>query len=228
MRFNLKTLMTVLTAAVILSLAASTSLASRSIEISGETTLTLNGPVTFEARFSGITGQIICNTTFTKTISRVIPKVEGALVGRVTRVEIDRPERCRLVNISSVNSITVLNVQSAELWRIFYKQFLGVLPDISGLLFILRHVQLLVLFRRPLEPNLSACLYENGRREQSVGVLATVERRIIGRLRTLDEQTAPREFDLVEALPELRGVCPETARFKAALTPLQTTTIFLL
>jgi hypothetical protein len=179
MSTRVKLLMTALTAALVLSLGVGTATALRSISLERlPTEVVGQGPITF---VGGAT-QVICNVTFLKTLSRLIPKINGTLIGKITGVRIDIPN-CR-TTAESVNTIIVLGVEKEELWRIFYESILGTLPRITGALAQLRNVQVLLGIRL-LGIN-ATCLYA-GR----VFVLSEIEAGgIIGKLRTLRETQA--------------------------------------
>jgi hypothetical protein len=202
-----KLLMAALAAMFVLSLGVGSAAALRSIGLEGagpERTSTLEGRVTFAG--GGI--EIICNVTMQKTLSRIIPKTEGVLIGQVTSVRVQAPELCTIRGAERLNGITILGLPGSregrpELWRIFYKSFLGTLPSPTGFLFELQHTQVL-LGVRVFGFNVS-CLFEG-----TVPVLAEVgteprgATNIIRTLRTLRNN-----------LPLLRGEfgCPAEGSF---------------
>ena len=207
-----KLLMTVLTALLLLTLGAGTSFALRSLSLEGERLLTLTGRVTAQSEAATIT----CNVTIEKTVSRTFPKVIGILIGKVTGY---RVANCRSETVI-INRITPLGLAVEELWRIFYKEYLGILPRITGILFEWRHVQKLIEFTVIGIP--IGCLYEG-----TVNMLANVREGFIERLRTLDEQPALIEKNLVLDLTS-SGLCPRRIRLRYELTPGQNTRVLLL
>jgi hypothetical protein len=203
-----------LAAVFALSLMAGTASALRSLSITGSTTLTLNGRLTFE---SGGNLEIICDFTFTKTISRIIPKIDEILIGKVTRVDTPTPkprENCR-ASSGTLEAITILGLEREEEGRIYYKGIRGTLPRLSFLQWLWKHIKAAftaeVLFVR------QTCLYEP---ERPVPVLASVDASgVIGNLR-------------IEPVRATRisggGFCPPTGTLKGELIPLQRTTVVLI
>lgn len=212
MRISIRLMMAALVAALALSIAASSAMALRSISIDGPTTLTLTGRVTF----TGGSIRIRCDTTFVKTISRVIPKTEGILIGQVTDVRIARPELCTAEG-ATFRGATILPATEPELWRIFFKSFLGTLPDITGLLFELHNTK--VRLDVAIIGISASCLFIN-RRAGTIAVLAAVNAGVIGRLKTLDERAEAVETELIRSEGPGGGGCPRTGRFNAAVEPV--------
>jgi|SRR5829696_9392087 len=104
------------TAAMLMLVFATTATASRSIGFNPNATQA-SGELTFQ----GANGNIICNVTLLRTISRAIPKIRGTLMGRITGVAIDYgvgpngEERCRhSFAVRNVRRIIALRIASAE------------------------------------------------------------------------------------------------------------------
>ncbi|HYV14504.1 MAG TPA: hypothetical protein VE972_00600 [Conexibacter sp.] len=194
-----------------LSLLAGSASALRSIEIgASETTLVLNGRMTFTNPVS----DIICNATVTKTISRAFPKTSGILIGKITRIDTARVREanCRLAGeelFRRLESIEFL-LEGEERGRIYYNAILGTLPNITGILFLIKQLRGGFVISR------ERCLYEPP--VEGSGVLAEVSRGVIGRLRLLRN---------TQGLVVGGGLCPGSGELRETLTPLQTTTIRL-
>jgi len=177
-----------------LTFAASVAGASTAIAIRGaERGVAASGRLTFgEPRLAAST-QITCDVTILRTIGSSIAKTPGTLFGKVTGVAIDRgPRGEHCAKGSTVESITdiiplrdrgvagthtelgggvllyVVTGGRAELWKLIYRTFLGVLPEITGILFRVEQAQFLL--RGAVE-----CLYKGG-----VEVLVRIERRVVG------------------------------------------------
>lgn len=200
-----KLLWTALIAALALSIGAGMAQANRSLSLVGELTQTLTGRVTFSS-----TVDIVCDVTFTKTLSRLIPKIEGTLMGRITAI--------RTANCTDEVRILIGASENGNLWRLFYKAFLGTLPNPTGYQIQIQNTQVLILtiilFIRV------ACLYEG-----SVEGLARVETRgNIERLRSTNERPETVEVSL---LTRLEGPCPARGRFLADLRPTRAFSIRL-
>jgi hypothetical protein len=216
---RIRIILTALSAALALSLAAGTASALRSLSLSPAgpgTTLTLNGPISFEG--NGL-GEIICNVTMAKTVSSSIPKVENTLIGRVTDVRIAEPRTCRVSGgITAILRIVILGTAAENLWRLFYKAILGTLPSITGAQIKLEATQVLLEFSAFLI-GLVRCLYEG-----AIEALARVRNGVIERLTTIEGANRTRLHPA-----ELNsGNCPGEGKFKASLTPLQQTRLTLL
>jgi hypothetical protein len=216
MAIRTKLIMAALSAMMVLLMAGGAAQANRSLEIS-ETRLTLTGRVTFTASFA----EVICEVTFVKTVSRVIPKIERTPMGRITDI---RTANCSpsLGRLLESPIILIGPREDGRLWGLVYKSFEGTLPEISGLRIQIQNTQVLIavvdatIFRVS-----NACLYEG-----SVEGRAAVSRGTVGRLTTVEEAAArevPLKIDLrAEHEARLRrtfSACPERARFTAELTP---------
>jgi hypothetical protein len=211
MTMRFRVLMAAMTAALALSFAVGTASALRSLSISGSTTLTLNSRLTFASEAV----QVICNATVTTTVSRVIPKIEHILIGKVTRVEFSRtlPEANCRSSVSRLSNLQVIGLEREERARILKSSILGTLPNITGVLFYVDGVQ--ASFTTDTE---GRCGYEAP--EPGVAVLAEVEARgNIGNLR----------FERYTAVRIEGGIfCPRTGEFVGTLIPLQTTNVRLI
>jgi hypothetical protein len=212
---RLKVFMAAMAAVLAFSLLAGSASALRSLSITGETTLTLNGRMTF----TNEVGDIICNATITKTISRVIPKIDHILVGKITRIDTARPREanCRFAEEGIFREFReiIFLLEGEERGRILKKTILGTLPNITGILFLIDQL------RGGFVIGANRCLYETPRTGESLGVLAEVNREgLIGRLRTLTPNT--------ENLIEGGAFCPRTGELRGELTALQRTFIRLI
>jgi hypothetical protein len=216
----LRFLFAMLTVMIAMGVVAGTAAALRSLSVAGPTTLTLNSRrLTFESPFV----RIECEVTLVKTISRVIPKTEGILIGKVTDVRIDAP-RCVASNGARV-TITPLGLGVEELWRLFYKSILGTLPRITGARFRIERLQVL------LEIGGVNCLFQG-----FVEGLALISSGVVGNLRTLRPFGTTQSLALGPNEERLRNnfFCPSTEiSFQAEgvngeLVPLQRITISLI
>jgi hypothetical protein len=150
----------ILAAFFVIMLAASGAQALRSLSLVGETNVKTEGNLRFGGEGLPRSTEITCEVTLLRTLSRVIPKIEGTLIGKVTGVAIDIP-RCRHgENIRTVNNIIahrdfatltssctgvgirLCDVTTANnLWKLVFRSILGTLPRITGLLFTLKSAQ---------------------------------------------------------------------------------------
>ena len=211
-----RALLVAMAALMALSFAAGTANALRSLSLSGtERPLTLNGTVTFEGE--GL-GEIICNTTFVKTLSAVIPKTSGTLMGRITDVRIAPANTCRTTGgiINLLEPVVILGLTNENLWRLFYTSILGTLPRITGVQIRIRSIQALLKFNTILGE--AQCLYEG-----DIEALATINSGTVERLRAVEGQNTATLITNLNG-----GPCLSRAKFKASLTPLQTNTLTLL
>jgi hypothetical protein len=209
MTVRFKVLMAALAAVLALSFAVGTANALRSLSIGGPTTLTLNGRITFTSEFAVIE----CNATITKTVSRIIPKVDHILVGKITRVETERPPTptCRS-SVGRLSNIEIRNLEREEFGRILKGTILGTLPTITGILFLVDR------FQASFTTEVSGrCGYESP--ERGLPVLASVSRGVIGRLRFQPNRAVRIEGG---------AFCPRTGELSEQMEPLQTTTVTLI
>jgi hypothetical protein len=211
MALHLKMLTAAVVAALALSLAGNAS-ALRSLSISGSTTLNLNSRLTFAAE--GF--EVICNATITKTVSRVIPKIDHVLVGKITRVDtpLTKPEaNCRATGGLTLTNIEVRGLEREENGRILKGVILGTLPRITGMLFLIDRWQLSFTTTQ-----IGRCGYESP--ERGLPELAGVEAR--GNIVNLTIEP--------NRLVRLEGgfLCPPTLEVVGTLVPLQTTNLRLI
>jgi hypothetical protein len=212
MTIHRKAWITAVLAALMLTCAVGTVHALRSLSISGPTTLTLNGRLTIA---SGA-GTIECNVTMTNTISRTIPKIDHILVGKVTRVDVERtiPSATCRSSFSRLNSIAIPGLEREETARILKGVILGTLPRITGILFLVERFQW--SFTTDLT---GTCAYESP--ERGLPILAAIEARgNISRLRI--------EPNASVGLRENGFFCPAALELLGELTPLQTTNVRLI
>jgi hypothetical protein len=216
----LRFLFAILTVVIAVGVVAGTASALRSLSVAGTTTLTLNSRrLTFESSLV----RIECEFTFVKTISRIIPKTEGILIGKVTDVRIDTP-RCAASSGGEVRIIP-LGLANEELWRLFYKSILGTLPRITGARFRIERLQLL------MNTGGITCLFQG-----FVEELALISNGVVGNLRTLRPFGTTQSLALGPNEERLRNniFCPTREIFFQAegangeLVPLQTITIRLI
>jgi hypothetical protein len=211
MTVRFKVLMAAMMAVLALSFAVGTANALRSLSISGPTTLTLNSRVTFVAE----SAEVICNATITKTLSRVIPKVEGILVGKITRVDTPptKPEANCRSSVSTLTNIEIRGLEREENGRILKHVILGTLPNITGISFFIDRFQ--ASFTTGFT---GRCGYESP--AEGLLVLAPVETRgNVGNL-VIGRNTAVR----------IEGgfLCPRIGELVGTLVPLQTTGVKLI
>jgi len=194
MRGRSKVLLAVLAAVLALSMATGAATALRSISVNP------GGAITAIARaltFTASGQSIICEVVLTGEIQRAIPKTAGALVGRITAVEIQRrrPETC--TKTAGLRVITNITAELTLPWHIRYQAILGTLPRITGILLIVLRTGFLLDFTDILARNFR-CLYE-----PDLGVLGEVVAGKVSSLRILRQVLTGRE------LPG--GRCPEAA-----------------
>jgi hypothetical protein len=212
-----KLLLTALTMALVLALGAGSAMASRSLSITGTQTTTLTGRLLFSEQV-----EIRCDVTLDKRFNRAIPKTEGAQLGNVTRFA---ARECRTPAGYTLTSIRFPGVGSERQWILLYKTFLGTLPNITGFLYVITRMQILVEATNMLGM-LARCLYENPR-ETTIPMLATLGgAQEITRLDFVNV-AALLEFPLLRALPGSE-MCQRGARIELSLTPTQSTTVLLI
>jgi hypothetical protein len=129
-----KFLLAALTAALVLSLGVGTASALRSLSIEGETTVVGEGVISFIG--GGTT--IKCPTTITGTMSRAIPKTNGILTGRTTRIATNRPEANCTSSTGTLQGLIILAPEEREeagsaKCRKFFESIVGTLPNITGI-----------------------------------------------------------------------------------------------
>jgi hypothetical protein len=201
-----------LMATLILATGYSTASALRSLSISGSTTTVLNGILTFE---TGGGLEVICNYTITKTISRVIPKVDGILMGKWTRVNPAAPGPDCRSSSGRLEGVRVLNLEREEECRMYFKGILGSLPRIIAYQFFVQNCK--IAYEVEVFAIRQTCLYTpEAPLPMSVSVNASG---VIGSL-VIGENRWRRISG--------GGFCPATGRMKGTLVPLQTTTLFLI
>lgn len=211
MTARIRVLIAAMVAVLALSLAVGTASALRSLSIHGPQTLVLNGIARFSSEFAIIT----CNTTITKTISRVIPKITGILVGKVTRVDFPatKPEANCRSSVGRLTNIEVRGLEREEFSRILLAGILGTLPEITGILLLVSR------FRASFTTEISGrCGYEAP--AAGLPVLAALD-------------AAGNIGDLVlerNAAVRLEGgiFCPRTGELNATLRPLQRNIVLLI
>jgi hypothetical protein len=163
-----KFLLAALTAALALSLAVGTASALRSLSIEGETTVVGEGLVSFAG--GGTT--VKCPTTITRTISRAIPKTNGILLGRITRIATNRPEANCTSSTGTLQGIIILAPEPREeagstKCRLFFESIVGTLPNITGIRKIIKGC--LIGFETRVElVGVIRCLYK----EDGTGIAA--------------------------------------------------------
>lgn len=136
------TLLACLVAALSLAFVTGTAAASRAIGIpGGAITATSSGKIRFATAAIGLE----CDIQMRGTLEARIPKEIVPPFGRITD---GSATNC------SLGATATLLFPDSPAWSMYYDSFLGTLPDITGVLFILENVQALV--RIPL---LGSCLY---------------------------------------------------------------------
>ena len=219
MHNRIKLLTAALAAALVLSIGAGTAGALRSLSVGGELTLTLNSRA---LTFRNSLFEVIAGATIVKTMSRTIPKVEGASVGAVTEVRFDIP-RARISGFGAtrVNDIRVLRVGTAGNWNLFYKSILGTLPRINGAIMKIANSHILIsvdIFGPPP----TTCLYDG-----EIELLARLD--ATGRIVSLESIGR----DRLEKEAASSGICSQRTNFVATgaegqLVELKNTSIILI
>jgi hypothetical protein len=208
MTIHRKAWITAVLAVFMLTLAVGAASALRSLSISGATTLTLNTRWRLASEFATIE----CNMTITKTVSRVIPKVDHILIGKITRVVTGRaPEANCRSSSGTLSNIEIRGLEREENGRILKGVILGTLPNITGILVLIDRLQ--VSFTTELS---GRCGYESP--ERGIPELAEVNRGTLGRLRLEANRLVRLEGGIF---------CPRTGEWIGDLTPLQTTGVTL-
>jgi hypothetical protein len=143
-----KLALAMLAATILLSIAAGSAVALRSIS-ANSTSLIVQGNQTF-AGSNGV--NIICPLTLTSTTNRAIAKRAGAILDNVTRVDpVGNGRRpCRTNVLIAAEIVAVLGLP----WTVVYNSILGTLPRISGALVTVQRFKLLI------EVAGQRCLYE--------------------------------------------------------------------
>jgi hypothetical protein len=209
-----KLLLVVLTAALVASLGSTTATALRSLSLEGVTTQTLNQRA---LTLSSELGSIICDTTLVKTVSRVIPKMSGVLIGRITDVRTANCIGSGGVRANGVVSVTPVGLEAPERWRLVYVSILGTLPRITGIRIKIEQSLILILFRDVFTVSHLCHVLTN-----VIGLAAVAADGTIGLLRS--EST-----EFLRAIDLNGNGCPATGSYNAnALTPLQTVTVKLI
>jgi hypothetical protein len=185
-----------------------TAAALRSLSLEGTTTQTLNQRA---LSFGTELGSIIFDMTMVKTVSRVIPKISGTLVGRITDVRFSNFIGSGGVRRDGITSVTPVGLEAPERWRLFYVSILGTLPRITGLRVEIRDALLLILFRDIFTISHLCHILFNSTFLAAVGGDGT-----IGNLRSQTTQ-------FLQVIDLNGNGCPATGEFVAnGLVPLQT------
>jgi hypothetical protein len=127
-----------LAATILLSIAAGSAVALRSLSASS-TTLAAQGNVTFIGS-NGV--NVICPLTLTGTVNRATAKRAGTILGSITRVDPVGTGRrpCRTNVLVAAEIVVALNLP----WNVLYNSILGTLPRITGSLITVQRVQFLL------------------------------------------------------------------------------------
>ena len=199
---------------VLLALSIPVGVASslRSLSIVGETTITASTVGTFMFGTTIIT----CPMTIIRTVSRLIPKASGILLGKIIGWRTDPPGPTCSINLGTLQGVDILGLEPEEACRLFYEGISGTLPSVTGINTTIKHC--LIGFRtRILIIGTITCLYA----EAGEGISATESVRegrlssiIIGsnRLVLLEGQSAS---------------CPREGRFSGAFTVARSPVISL-
>ncbi|HYV14729.1 MAG TPA: hypothetical protein VE972_01765 [Conexibacter sp.] len=192
-------------AALALAIMVQPAVAARSLSIEGETTLSLNGNMTFR----GESVEVICPITLVRTMSRFIPKIIGILKGRVIAVILPAPRTCR-TSTGTLTEITPLEVErgAEEVWRLYYRGFTGTLPSIIKIRLRIAGFRIRIVINILGTP--VACLFE--------GEIENDDN--LGREGLLTETTIVEPSTL--ALREGSGLCPRRVEVRGTLRPLNT------
>lgn len=210
MRMPRRLLLTVLTAALTLALAAGVATANRAIQIEPVGSYTTTSPEVTITEEGG--ASVRCAVTLIGSLHRSIAKTRGTLAGFVTE---GRTERCR-TSFGTTATVTFLTTPS----HIQYESFRGTLPSITGFVTIVKEVSLLIALRGLVGERVNECLYRGDISLESTGG-APGE---ITRLIIID----PLGPALVTAL-EQRGLpCARSGRLTGTLTSTRRIAIRLL
>lgn len=214
MRSYVRLLLTALVASLALSIAVGSASAGRSIEVrnagggvSATSRLTLRGE-----RAESL--QVICDITLLRTISTLIPKITGVLIGGVTGIKIEQTS-CRNSLGGGANVIPLgaredgrrlqWTVNSSPLWKLIFLTFAGTLPDVTRIDFAIEGTQFNLLVRSIVTVE---CLYQG----RAFGEIELSARRVV-RARA----------SATTRLPLIRGgeLCPRNGSFQGtfAVTP---------
>lgn len=238
MHKRIRPLFAALIAAFACSIAAGSASANRSIEVTGGPNVLASGQLQIIGTEGGASLEITCDVTLHTTIARLVPKISGTLIGKITAISINRGGTTRSPGcrhgsfVREVHDILPLNCTHRELggnvlswdcsgapaglWKLIYDSFQGTLPRIEG---INGHIQGAQFNEVLLEPfgGTIECLYEGS----IFGLIEIVrETGTITRGRAVRERTG---------LARIRGsgLCPARATFSSAATITPTLTILL-
>jgi hypothetical protein len=242
MRKHTIVLFAAIAAIFVLALATATASALRSLEARGGPNVAASGHLTFfeEGREAGRT--FWCDVTLLRTISSVIPKIVGTLIGKVTGVAIDigpREEHCghgfairnvlRVIALKNA-SATELEPRCPEigsgkflcdvtggeprLWKLIYEGFNGTLPEITGIRVRIEGTQFKIEFNDSLGGN-HQCLYKG-----AAGATVNVERKVA--------RTATSDRTEIPLFKRLVGLCPAHGILDGVMTLTPNLTIALL
>jgi hypothetical protein len=242
MRTSTVTLLGAIAAIFVLALATTTASALRSLEARGGPNVAASGHLTFfeEGREAGRAWW--CDITLLRTVSSVIPKINGTLIGKVTGVAIDygvNGEHCghgsffrNLLRIIALKNSSLTELEpacpesgagkflcnvtggEARLWKLIYEGFEGSLPEITGTRVRIERAQFKIDFNDAFGVN-RRCLYRG-----TVGTRVLVERKVARQ--DISDRT------LIPLFKELTMVCPRNLVFDGALAFTPALTIALL
>jgi hypothetical protein len=155
-----------------LALGAAQSSASRSVSFEPSGGIELSGRLSI-----GLPEEVIvaCNITMRLTVSSRVPKIMGIIAGHITAMAIDHNGQtqfgggCRSYRPTTTTTITALSLGEA-LWQFTYQSFLGSLPAIAGIEFVLEDF-LFSFTRTAREIAPLTCLYK----ARAVRLLAAIE-----------------------------------------------------
>jgi hypothetical protein len=208
-----KLVLVALTATIILTMAAASASALRSLSLNPAGTIRATSvALSFTSpEEAGVT--ITSNVTLTGSLERAIQKREGGVVGTITRCETTRE------TITGAPERTTVSVECVRLvpFRILYKTFLGTLPSITGILVLIRAGFLISIKNNGIPVN--ECLYEG-----NVGALGRIA---AGTLSTLDILAADQAITLFRTLEQLIRACNRNGRLAGSFTlnPAQRVTL---
>jgi hypothetical protein len=215
-----KFLLAALTAALALSFGVGVASALRSLSIEGETTVVGEGVVSFIQPGGGST--IRCPTTITRTISRAIPKTNGILLGRITRIATNRPEANCTSSLGAFQGIIILAPEPREeagstKCRLFFESIAGTLPNITGINKIIKGCLIGWELRAEII-GVIRCLYK----EDGTGIAAREDVERGGRI------TAVRiGRNRAVILEGQSGFCPREGELFGTITPRNSPTVRL-
>jgi hypothetical protein len=211
MRRRARPIFVLLTAALMLSLAVGTAAALRSINIrraGGTNTIGATASVTFNSPEQPEV-RIVSNVTLAGELESSIQKRERAVFGHITECRAANTTASGRAGITAIARCEAL-VEPNRSWRLIYKTFLGTLPNITGVLFIVERAGFLIA-ARVFGARANECLYEG-----EIGALASERARGLNftEIRILEAERVRISLELEHAL----ATCNQTGSLSGNFT----------